>query len=221
MRHRPAQLGSGRPGLRLIGKPHDTPRDLLMTVDHPDFPARIRRRDPEAIQSVVHMYLTHIFRAALGAGLDTQRAEDVTQATFASFIETAPRFEGRSHVRTWLFGILYRKIFEARREVRRDLQTDDIEEIVERRFDVRGSWMQPPRPVELGVYDAEVRQRIQECLDRLPAQQRMVFILREVEEFGTEEICKILRITRTNSGVVLFRARNRLRECLESKGVKG
>ncbi len=81
--------------------------------------------------------------------------------------------------------------------------------------------MRPPRSVELGVYDLEVRQRIQECLDRLPAQQRMVFILREVEEFGTEEICKILGITRTNSGVVLFRARNRLRECLEAKGVKG
>ena len=34
-------------------------------------------------------------------------------------------------------------------------------------------------------------------------------------------MCKILDVTRTNLGVLLYRARNRLRECLESKGYKG
>ncbi len=197
------------------------PASVDMPFEHPAFSERIRSRDPEALRAVVHAYLRQILRAARASGLNPQHAEDVTQATFATFLETAPRFEGRSHIRTWLFGILYRKISETRREVRRDLQTDDIEEVVERRFDTRGGWMRPPRSVELAVYDVEVQQRIQECLDRLPAQQRRVFILREVEEFGTEEICKILGITRTNSGVVLFRARNRLRECSEAKGVKG
>ena len=37
---------------------------------------------------------------------------------------------------------------------------------------------------------------------------------------ATEEICKILEVTRTNFGVLLYRARNRLRECLEAKGMK-
>jgi len=37
----------------------------------------------------------------------------------------------------------------------------------------------------------------------------------------TEEICKILDVTRTNLGVMLFRSRNRLRECLEQKGIVG
>ena len=40
-------------------------------------PARTRERDSEAIQSVVRMYLRQIFRAALGAGLDSQHAEDL------------------------------------------------------------------------------------------------------------------------------------------------
>ncbi len=221
MRHRSARVGSGRPGLRLIGKPHDTPQDLLMTVDHPDFPARIRQRDPEAIQRVVRMYLRHIFRAALGAGLDTQHAEDVTQATFATFIETAPRFEGRSHVRTWLFGILYKKIAEARRGAGRDLQMDSIDEVVEQRFKTGGGWMRPPRPIDEQVYDTEVREGIEECLEAVPSQQRMAFILREVEGLATEEICKVLGVTRTNFGVLMYRVRNRLRECLEAKGVRG
>jgi len=44
------------------------------------------------------------------------------------------------------------------------------------------------------------------------------FVLREVEGFPTEEICKILDVTVTNFGVLIYRARARLRECLESKG---
>ncbi len=49
----------------------------------------------------------------------------------------------------------------------------------------------------------------------------MAFILREVQEFESKEICKILEVTVTNLGVLLYRARNRLRECLEAKGVRG
>jgi RNA polymerase sigma-70 factor (ECF subfamily) len=52
---------------------------------------------------------------------------------------------------------------------------------------------------------------------RLP---RAAFHLREVEEMATAEICKKMAISATNLGVLLFRARNRLRECLEKKGLK-
>ncbi len=192
---------------------------LVMTVDDPDFPARIREGDPEAIQIVVRMYLQQILRAARAAGLEPQHAEDVTQATFATFIETASRFEGRSHVRTWLFGILYKKVAEARRAVGRDSQMDQIDAVVEQRFKAGGSWMQPPRPADGQVWDAQVREGIEGCLDEVPSQQRMAFILREVEGLATPEICKILEVTRTNLGVVLYRVRNRLRECLEAKGI--
>ncbi len=192
-----------------------------MPLDHPEFPRRVRAKDPEALQAVVQAYVGQILRAARGAGLDTQQAEDVTQTTFATFLETAPRFEGRSHVRTWVFGILYRKVAEARRAHLRDQQVDDIDAVVDRRFDANGNWMRPPRRPDAYVYGAKLRERIEECLESIRLQQRMAFVLREVEDLGTAEICKILDVTRTNLGVLLYRARNRLRECLESKGIKG
>ena len=66
----------------------------------------------------------------------------------------------------------------------------------------------------------EVRQGIDGCLDRVPTNQRMAFVLREIEGMDTKEICKILEVTRTNLGVLLHRVRNRLRECLEAKGIE-
>ncbi len=186
----------------------------------PEFTKRIRRRDPEALQAVTSAYLGQVLRAARGAGLAPQRAEDVTQSTFTTFIEAAPRFEGRSHVRTWLFGILYKKIAEARRDEQRGGQLDDIDEVVEQRFAPDGSWARPPQPANDRLYIAEIRAGIEDCLDSVPTKQRMAFILREVQELESEEVCKILDVTLTNLGVLLYRARNRLRECLEKKGVR-
>ncbi len=48
------------------------------------------------------------------------------------------------------------------------------------------------------LYRSEVSQFIEDCLEVVPTKQRMAFILREVEGLGTEEICKILEVTRTN-----------------------
>ena len=75
-------------------------------LDHPDLAERIRARDPEALQVVIETYLPQILCAARGAGLKPREAEEVAQNTFTTFVESAERFEGRSHVRTWIFGIL-------------------------------------------------------------------------------------------------------------------
>ncbi len=163
--------------------------DTATAVDDPDFAERVRQRDPDALAAVTSAYLAQILRAARGAGLHPLRAEEVTQATFTTFIEAAPRFEGRSHVRTWLFGILYKKIAEARRNEQRAGQLEDIDEVVEKRFAPDGRWAQPPRPVDARLYDAEIRRGIEECLEGLPTKQRMAFILREVQELESKEVC--------------------------------
>ena len=192
----------------------------IVTPEETGLAAEVRAGNRAAIQNVVETYLPQILRAARGAGLDPQRAEDVTQATFTTFIESAPRFEGRSSVRTWLFGILYKKIAEARRARQRDRQMDEIDEAFEGRFDASGSWSKPPQPVDTVLHHKEVETEIFGCLDAAPLRQTLAFILREVEELSTEDICNVLGITRTNLGVMPHRIRNRVRDCLESKGVR-
>ena len=67
----------------------------------------------------------------------------------------------------------------------------------------------------------EVRRLLRACLEEVPDRQRLAFTLREVEGFESDEICNILDISANNLGVLLYRARNRMRECLESKGLEG
>ncbi len=193
---------------------------MKMSIDDPQLAERIRAADPEALRTVVTSYLGQIHRAARSTGLDPERAEEVTQATFTTFIEKAKDFEGRSHVRTWLFGILYHKIREIRRQLQQERQMDEIDDVFEKRFDAKGSWVRPPQPVDVQLYASEIRELFEDCLETAPTQQRMAFVLREVDELSSDEVCKILNITHTNLGVIIYRVRNRLRECLEAKGVE-
>jgi len=70
---------------------------------------RLRRRDPEALRSVVDEEGRRLYRAARGMGYSKNEAEDLVQDVFVTFIESIERFEGRAQVGTWLFGILHHK----------------------------------------------------------------------------------------------------------------
>jgi RNA polymerase sigma-70 factor, ECF subfamily len=186
----------------------------------PEFLERLRQRDRAAWEALVDTYLPQLLRAGRGLGFSSDENRDLAQSVLAAMMEAIARFEGRSHIRTFLFGIFYNKVSEHLREKQRAELNDPIDEAVEARFDATGKWRQPPLDIEKAVFAREVRDMIQECLETVPRPQRIAFYFREVEEMKTDEICKKMAISATNLGVLLFRARNRLRECMEKKGLK-
>jgi RNA polymerase sigma-70 factor, ECF subfamily len=179
---------------------------------------RLRRRDPDALAEAVHDHARPLIRAAMALGFADQDAEDLVQDVFTTFLEKLESFEGRSRLRTWLFGILHRKAMERRRASIKDDRMDPIDEVFESRFDADGNWTRPPADLERLLLSKEIGEMIRGCMAGLPVHQREVFVLREVEGLDTGEICKILEVTVTNFGVLMHRARARLRECLETKG---
>ena len=190
-------------------------------IEDPDRTAGIRSRDPATLDAVVHACLPRLLRAARAAGLTEDRADDVVQATFVVFVRRAPEFDGRARASTWLYGILLKKIAEERKAAVRDNEREDIDEVMEARFDQNGKWANPPRGPAEDLARGEVQRMLKECLEGLPDRQRVAFMLREVDDLETDEICKVLEVSANNLGVLLYRGRNRLRECLEAKGLKG
>ena len=189
-------------------------------AEDPNLAAQIKMSDPTAIQHAVEQYFAQVLRAARGAGLGAQQAEDVTQDTFTTFIAAAPRFEGRSSVRTWLFGILYKKIAEARRLIARDGRTETLDETVPTRFDTARTWSVPGQTVETDLFHREMKDEIFTCLETAPPRQSLAFVLRELKDMAGEDIRDVMRLTQTNLDVMLHRVRRRVRECLRAKGVR-
>ncbi len=184
----------------------------------PDLLARLRDRDPELLASLVAEHTQPLYRAARGMGFREVEAEDLVQDVFISFLGSLDKFEGRSKLRTWLFGILHNRSMEHFRKRQQDRLHDQIDELFESRFDGEGKWSAPPRDLLRLLESKVLGEAIDRCLDGLPPAQRSVFVLREMEGLETPEICKILDVTVTNLGVLTHRARVRLRECLEGRG---
>src|SRR3990172_8709853 len=106
--------------------------------------ALLQARDPGTLATVVQDHARPLYRAARGMGFRDEEAEDLVQDVLTTFLETLDRFEGRSQVRTWLFGILHRKMLERWRGRQRDALSDSFDETFESRFDEHGGWIRPP-----------------------------------------------------------------------------
>src|SRR5215471_5221812 len=154
----------------------------------PAFLERLRRRDPEALAEAVRDHARPLFRAARALGFGDHEAEDLVQDVFTTFLERLDSFEGRSQLRTWLFGILHRKVLERRRASVMEDHIDPIDAVFESRFDVSGKWARVPGDLERLMLSKEIGQLIRRCMEGLPANQREAFVLREVEGLETAEI---------------------------------
>ena len=176
---------------------------------------------PEDIEDLVNRFTDNLMRGALGMGFNPSEAEELVQATFVAFYEGGQRFRGRSKILTYLFGILYNKARETRRLNKREEATEAIEEIFDNHFDSQDHWnessMRAMSEPERKAHANQLGQLLQECLEGLSATLRMAFTLKEVQRLESPDICEVLQVTPTHLGVLLFRARNKLRECLIQK----
>jgi RNA polymerase sigma-70 factor, ECF subfamily len=179
---------------------------------------RLKRRDPDTLRVVADEHARPLYRGARAMGFSADDADELVQDVFVTFMATLDRFEGRAQVRTWLFGILHHKALERRRSLADDARQDPIDDVFESQFDERGSWRSAPLGPDRLAASAELAQAIRRCLEDLSGLQRQVFVLRETQALETEAVCKIVGCTVTHMGVLLHRARARMRGCLESKG---
>jgi RNA polymerase sigma-70 factor (ECF subfamily) len=152
-------------------------------------------------------------------------AEDVVSETLVAAIEQAPRFEARSKLSTWVTAILKHKIIDQlrrqAREVAIDAQADDNAlDTIDGLYAEEGSpasaatdWGDP----EQALSQRQFLELMQSCLAQLPARQGRAFMMREWLELDTAEICSSLGISANHCNVMLFRARMRLRQCIEQQ----
>ncbi|RBQ16434.1 RNA polymerase sigma factor [Spongiactinospora rosea] len=156
-------------------------------------------------------------------------AEEVVQDTWLAVIRGIDGFEGRSSVKTWVYRIL---VNTAKKRGARESRTVPWSSAFERdgdppldgvgaadgRAPLPPAWKDLPAAwsvPEGEILASEVRGRIGAALAELPARQRSVITLRDLEGCSSEEVCAILDISPANQRVLLHRARTAVRKRLE------
>ena len=157
-----------------------------------------------------------------------QQAEDVVQEALTSAFEHLKSFSGRAAFKTWVFAILKNKIVDLIRQKNRlitmselfDDQENDLS--IDELFDKSGHWQKYEAPKSWQSPEEMMEQQdfwiiFDACLNHLPAKYAQVFMLREMIELSSDEICEKLQLTISHLNVLMYRSRARLRECLENK----
>lgn len=167
----------------------------------------------------------YLYAYALRRLRDPSLAEEAVQEALIAGWQGRTSFGGASGERTWLTGILKHKIIDCFRRQRRDAPVasagdgaDLDDALAATLFADDGHWASPPQSwgdPERTLEQKRFWEALSACLDRLSAQQRSVFSLRELSGYAAEAICKELGISTTNLWVILYRARLALKECLE------
>ena len=183
---------------------------------------QLRSGDEQAFVVLVGRYRGSMLSVAAGYVSSRAVAEEVVQDTWLAVLRGIGGFEGRSSVRTWLFAILINRARTAAAREGRSVAVDDMVPIIDAsRFDAAGNWAVPPElwvdQADDRVVAAKMASRVQAAIGILPARQREVVTLRDIEGLSSEEVCGVLQISEANQRVLLHRGRSKLRQVIESE----
>jgi RNA polymerase sigma-70 factor (ECF subfamily) len=191
--------------------------------------AALRAGDEDAFRELVREYQPSLVRVARMYVSTQAAAEEVAAETWLAVLNGLDRFEGRSSLRTWIFRILTniaktRAVREGRTLPFSALDPGRVPEAAvdpDRFLDSEhprwpGHWAVKPAPwPEDALLAAETHERIAEAIEALPATQRAVISLRDIEGWSSEEVRNALDLSETNQRVLLHRARSKVRAALE------
>ena len=181
--------------------------------------------DAQQFETEVAAHRRFLFKLAMVQLQDAAAAEDVVQETILAALIGRAKFKHRSSIKTWLIAIMRHKVLDAIKSRRRyvlapqALGNDEYDVAVfDSLFDTNGcwghakdAWTNPQSAAEQAAF----LKVLDDCLTRLPQRTSRAFLMREWMDMQPSEIQSLLNVSPENLRVLLYRARMKLRLCLD------
>lgn len=177
---------------------------MVLGVNHRDVVEACQSGDEDAFRVLFESHKDRVYSIALRYAGDSAAAMDIAQETFLKLLSSIQQFRGDSSFESWLYRLVVNSCLDYHRRRRRFLP------MVDEALDM----FRAPR--ESALHDLlreEQEERVQQVVAQLPAEQRMVVVLRYTEGLSYEEIADLLGCRR---GTVASRL-NRAHKALERR----
>lgn len=189
--------------LRPVPRPPES-GDELALLD------RVRRGDRGAFEAIYHRFQRPLAAYLLRLVGRPDTVDELVDDTLLVVWKSAGRFDGRSRLSTWIFGIAYRKALKHFERQRREAS---------RSGEVEGEPVAPGDGPECRHARRELAVQVISALDRLPAEQRGVVMLTYYQGLSYPEIAEVMDCPLGTVKTRMFHARRKLARLLAEEGV--
>lgn len=166
----------------------------------------VARKDKAAFAALYRALEKPLYRFIVSKMNDPHQSGDILHDVFLEIWKSAGRFEGRSAVKSWVFGIAYRKVMDVfRKTARVDLREEMPDEIDD------------GPDGEACVLAAQNAAHVRFCLDTLKPQQRSAIELAFFEDMSYREIADVTDVPEGTVKTRVFHAKQLLLRCLEGR----
>jgi RNA polymerase sigma-70 factor, ECF subfamily len=159
------------------------------------------------ISALISEHAGFVWRVLIHLGVPQGQLEDLSQDVFLVVLRQLEGFQERSSLRTWLYGICRNVAASARRQrsLRSELLSGELPEVI----------VQPAQ--EGVVWIKQAHARLIEAMSELDEEQRMVFVLYEIEELSMEDIASAMQAPPSTCYSRLYVAREKIQQALRRR----
>lgn len=172
-----------------------------------------QRGDQQAFAALLRLHQRRVFGLISHLVRQPAEVEDLAQQVFLKVYRALRRFNFRASFSTWLHRIVVNECYDHLRRQRALKSSAGNEVPVEdlAALERMGAGGRLPGPAD-ALRRLELRQAVEQLFARLPADDRIVLALRELEGLSMQEMARVLGVKENTAKVRLFRARKRLLE---------
>lgn len=167
----------------------ETPNDAALI-------SRVKSGDERAFTELVKRYEQTVWGFAFKLCRNEEKAQESFQDTFINVYRKIGQFDSRSKFSTWLYSIVANNCLMHRRKRKLEGLLESLDEApdtedknVQKQL---AAW--DDSPIET-MMNKEMREQLDEAIQELPDEYKVVFVLRDLEEKTAEETAKILKLS--------------------------
>jgi RNA polymerase sigma-70 factor, ECF subfamily len=187
---------------------------IKMKMEQETLILRLKRNDPGAFKELVDLYQNRIINTCYRFLFNREDAEDTAQEVFLDAYNAVASFKGDSTVSTWLYRIAVNRSIDSIRKKKRKKRFAPVKSLFV--MEEKGEELRAPsseNPV-LNLEQEERMRVLQEAIDTLPENQKVVFTLSKCDGVSNKEIARILEISLSSVESLMHRAKKNLRKKL-------
>jgi len=181
-----------------------------------DLVQKIKNGDIDAFDQLVQRYEGKIYSVAYRFMGNHADAGDLAQDTFIRMYQALPSFRGDSSFATWLYRVAANACRDElrKRQRRRSVSMDEMIEASPANMPAAASDYSPEETAQRH----ETQRQVQECLNQLSNDHRLILVMREIQGLSYEEIASVLDCSLGTVKSRISRARNALKEKIKEQG---